>query len=121
MDRARDFWLFLRANGVDARLDLALERLWLEFKPKFLPALPKIIGIAIIFHVVLLGWIFFRSQTFDEAVQFLSGMTHAGAPIELTVTPFFVALIVIGLAMHGLPERALDWMAAPTKADGGNQ
>src|SRR6201996_4199933 len=24
MDRARDFWLFLRANGVDARLDLAL-------------------------------------------------------------------------------------------------
>ena len=90
---------------------LALERLWLELKPKFLPALPKIIGIAIIFHVVLLGWIFFRSQSFDEAIQFLSGMTHA-APIELTVTPFFVALIVVGLAMHGLPEKALDWVAA---------
>jgi D-alanyl-lipoteichoic acid acyltransferase DltB (MBOAT superfamily) len=91
---------------------LALERLWLQLKPKFLPELPKILGIVIIFHIVCLGWIFFRSQTFDEATAFLAGIGKADAgPVELTVTPLAVGLIVAGLATQGLPERALEAVA----------
>ena len=103
-------WTFVIWGGLHGGV-LAVERLWLTIKPKFLPALPKLLGIVITFHIVCLGWIFFRSQSFDEAIQFLSGLAR-WTPIELTVTPFFAALIVVGLAMHALPEHALDWMAA---------
>ena len=40
---------------------LAAERLWREFRPKDWPPLPAWLGILITFHIVLLGWIFFRA------------------------------------------------------------
>jgi D-alanyl-lipoteichoic acid acyltransferase DltB (MBOAT superfamily) len=46
---------------------LAIERLWREFKPAGAPSLPPILGILITFHIVTLGWIFFRSTSFADA------------------------------------------------------
>jgi len=90
---------------------LAVERIWRDVKPKLWPSLPKLIGVAITFHIVCLGWIFFRSQSFDAAIDFIAGLGRAG-PAVLTVTPLAVALIVGGLAIQGLPERALEGVAA---------
>ena len=90
---------------------LALERLWRELKPKVWPSLPALFGIVITFHIVCLGWIFFRSQTFDEALAFLGGLGRAQTE-ALTVTPLAVALIIGGLATQALPERALETAAA---------
>jgi alginate O-acetyltransferase complex protein AlgI len=90
---------------------LAVERIWREIKPKLWPSLPKLIGVVITFHIVCLGWIFFRSQTFDAAIAFLAGLGQAG-PAALTVTPLAVALIVGGLAIQGSPERSIETLGA---------
>ena len=76
-----------------------------------LPSLPQIVGVVITFHIVCLGWIFFRSQTFDGAIAFLQGFGR-DAPLALTATPLAVALIVFGLALHASPERLLEGVAA---------
>ena len=88
---------------------LAVERVWREIKPKLWPRLPALIGVVVTFHIVCLGWIFFRSQTFDGAIEFLRGF---GRPdmTALTVTPVGVALIVGGLALQALPPRMIETM-----------
>jgi D-alanyl-lipoteichoic acid acyltransferase DltB (MBOAT superfamily) len=90
---------------------LALERLWREIKPALWPSLPKVIGIVVTFHIVLLGWIFFRSQSFGDAIAFLGGLGRSQGAL-LTVTPMAVALILAGLATQALPERMLEHVAA---------
>jgi D-alanyl-lipoteichoic acid acyltransferase DltB (MBOAT superfamily) len=90
---------------------LALERLWGDLKPKLLPSLPKLVGIVVTFHIVVLGWIFFRSQTFSEAIAFLGGLGRSQGAL-LTVTPMAIALIILGLATQALPERMLERVAA---------
>jgi D-alanyl-lipoteichoic acid acyltransferase DltB (MBOAT superfamily) len=88
---------------------LAVERLWREFKPKGMPNLPPLFGILITFHIVTLGWIFFRSASFGDALAFLGGIGAGGASTMLT--PLIVALIVIGMALHALPPRAIQHVA----------
>src|SRR5690349_4005837 len=77
---------------------LAIERLWREFKPKGAPTLPPIAGIIITFHIVLLGWIFFRSASFSDAIAFLGGI-GAGGGGSTALTPLALALIGIGMAL----------------------
>jgi D-alanyl-lipoteichoic acid acyltransferase DltB (MBOAT superfamily) len=90
---------------------LAVERIWREIKPKAWPGVPALLGIVITFHIVCLGWIFFRSQTFDAAIAFLGGLGRPDVAM-LTVTPLAVALIVGGLALQALPSRAIENMGA---------
>ena len=89
---------------------LAIERLWREFKPKGAPTLPPIAGIIVTFHIVLLGWIFFRSASFSDAVAFLGGI-GAGGGASTALTPLALALIVVGMALHALPPRAIQDVA----------
>ncbi len=89
---------------------LAIERLWREFKPKGVPDLPPAAGIIITFHIVTLGWIFFRSTSFADALAFLGGI-GGGGTISL-LTPLTVALIVVGMALHALPPRAIQNVGA---------
>ncbi|NBB53226.1 MBOAT family protein [Rhizobium sp. CRIBSB] len=71
--------------------------------------LPTVVGVLITFHIVCLGWILFRAETWDLAVAMLQGLGRM-QPVEL-VTPLLLALITGGLAMHWLPPRAIEGMA----------
>jgi hypothetical protein len=55
---------------------------------------------------VTLGWIFFRSASFGDAIAYLGGIVtlQGGAT---PVTPLVVALILFGLAIHALPWEAM--------------
>lgn len=75
--------------------------------------IPGWLGVIITFHIVCLGWILFRSETFGMAMAMLEGLGRMG-PVTL-VTPFLLTLIVGGLAMHWLPPRAVEGMAERLK------
>ncbi len=71
--------------------------------------IPTWIGVIVTFHIVCLGWILFRSETFPMAMQVLVGLGRFEA--ATMVTPFILTLIVGGLAMHWLPPRAIEGFA----------
>ncbi|NJC41636.1 D-alanyl-lipoteichoic acid acyltransferase DltB (MBOAT superfamily) [Brevundimonas alba] len=72
-----------------------------------------VVGVLVTFHIVCLGWILFRAESFDLALQVLEGLGRAGPAVMLT--PLLLALIVGGLAMHWLPPRAIEGMAERLK------
>lgn len=71
--------------------------------------IPAWIGVIVTFHIVCLGWILFRAETFPLAMQVLGGLGRL-EPATM-VTPFLLTLIVGGLAMHWLPPRAVEGIA----------
>ena len=75
--------------------------------------LPTVIGVLITFHIVCLGWILFRAESWDLAVGMLEGLGRF-QPAQM-VTPLLLALIVGGLAMHWLPPRAIEGVAVRLK------
>jgi alginate O-acetyltransferase complex protein AlgI len=75
--------------------------------------IPGWLGVLITFHIVCLGWILFRAESFGMAMSLLQGLGRVG-PMLLT-TPFLLALIVGGLAMHWLPPRAIEGIAERLK------
>src|SRR5688572_1801445 len=89
---------------------LAIERLWREFRPKHWKPIPNILGIIITFHIVLLGWIFFRAQSFDSALAFIGGIFSAGGSAML-VTPMLLAMIVVGMSFHYAPPYTMQRVA----------
>ena len=98
-------WTFVIWGGLHGGV-LALERIWDRIRPEDWPRLPRWVGIFLTFHVVTLGWIFFRAESFTAAIAFLGGLfSGPAAPAELAVTPLAVALIVFGLAIHAAPPR----------------
>lgn len=71
--------------------------------------IPAWIGVIVTFHIVCLGWILFRAETFPMAMDMLAGLGRFdGATM---VTPFVLTLIIGGLAMHWLPPRAIEGFA----------
>ncbi|WP_339913652.1 MBOAT family protein [uncultured Brevundimonas sp.] len=73
-----------------------------------------VLGVLITFHIVCLGWILFRAENFDLAMQVLTGLGRWWQPAVM-VTPMLLTLIVGGLAMHWLPPRAIEGMAERLK------
>jgi len=74
---------------------------------------PTVVGVLVTFHIVCLGWILFRAESFELALQMLEGLTRIGPVVMLT--PLMLTLIVGGLAMHWLPPRAVEGMAERLK------
>ncbi|MDZ4111472.1 MAG: MBOAT family protein [Brevundimonas sp.] len=74
---------------------------------------PAVVGVLVTFHIVCLGWILFRAESFDLALQVLEGLGRIGPVVMLT--PLMLTLIVGGLAMHWLPPRAIEGMAERLK------
>ena len=74
---------------------------------------PTAIGVLLTFHIVCLGWILFRAESFDLAMQVLEGLGRIGPVVMLT--PLLLTLIAGGLAMHWLPPRAVEGMAERLK------
>ena len=89
---------------------LAIERLWREFRPKHWQPIPNWLGILITFHIVLLGWIFFRAQSFGDATAFIAGIFTAGGTAMLA-TPMLLAMIVVGMSFHYAPPYAMQRVA----------
>ncbi len=71
--------------------------------------LPTWLGVIVTFHIVCLGWILFRAETFPMAMEVLAGLGRFEA--ATMVTPFLLTLIVGGLLMHWLPPRAVEGIA----------
>jgi alginate O-acetyltransferase complex protein AlgI len=99
-------WTFVIWGALHGSV-LAVERAWTSIRPRWLPKAPAFIGVLVTFHVVCLGWIFFRAESLEAALGFLSGLTrwNQGA---MTAPPFALALIALGLGLHFLPKQALD-------------
>lgn len=76
--------------------------------------IPTVVGVLVTFHIVCLGWILFRAESFELAMQMLQGLGRIGPAVMLT--PLVLTLIVGGLAMHWLPPRAIEGMAGRLKA-----
>jgi len=93
---------------------LVAERLWREFKPKHWGTLPAWLGILITFHIVLLGWIFFRASSFDVALTFLGGIFGGGA--SLMLTPMLLGLILLGMLLHFMPRYTIQRAAMQVRA-----
>ncbi len=74
---------------------------------------PTVVGVLVTFHIVCLGWILFRAESFELAMQMLQGLGRIGPVVALT--PLLLTLIVGGLAMHWLPPRAIEGMAERLK------
>jgi len=93
---------------------LGAERLWREFRPARWPALPAWAGVAITFHIVLLGWIFFRSASFEDSLAFLGGLGGGGA--STLATPLLLALILVGMGFHFMPRLSVQRVAMRVRA-----
>jgi len=92
---------------------LVAERLWQQVRPGNWPRLPGWLGVVITFHIVALGWIFFRCTTFAGAVAYIGGIARLGhhATLPALATPWLLALIAIGMACHFGPRHAVQHMA----------
>ncbi|HEY5710734.1 MAG TPA: hypothetical protein VIT38_02465 [Allosphingosinicella sp.] len=84
---------------------LAGERLWREFRPKDWRALPQILGVLVTFHIVTLGWIFFRAASFPDALAYLGGFGGGGS--ALLTTPLMAGLVLIGMSFHFTPPHMI--------------
>jgi D-alanyl-lipoteichoic acid acyltransferase DltB (MBOAT superfamily) len=102
-------WTFLIWGGLHGGV-LAIERLWREYRPRGFPTLPAWAGILITFHIVTLGWIFFRSPTFADAIAYLHGLGASAVP-GMVATPLQLGLILFGLAIHATPPRLMQGIA----------
>jgi D-alanyl-lipoteichoic acid acyltransferase DltB (MBOAT superfamily) len=102
-------WTFLIWGGLHG-LVLSAERVWRDVRPGWMPSLPRPIGIFVTFHIVVLGWIFFRAETFVGAIAFIKGIAawHGAATM---ITPLGLALVLLGLSMHFGPPRLMQGMA----------
>jgi D-alanyl-lipoteichoic acid acyltransferase DltB (MBOAT superfamily) len=113
-------WTFVIWGGLHGGV-LALERIWDRVRPEGFPRLPRVLGVILTFHIVVLGWIFFRAESFAQAIAFLGGLLGGGmAGAELVVTPLAVALIVLGMSFHFAPgdlgqrlALKLRWLPVP--------
>jgi D-alanyl-lipoteichoic acid acyltransferase DltB (MBOAT superfamily) len=106
-------WNFVIWGGLHGTI-LAGERLWREFRPRDWRALPRILGVLITFHIVTLGWIFFRAASFPDALAYLAGFGGGGA--ALLTTPFLAALILLGMSFHFTPPHMIQKAAMRVRA-----
>jgi D-alanyl-lipoteichoic acid acyltransferase DltB (MBOAT superfamily) len=106
-------WNFVIWGAIHGTV-LVAERLWREYRPRAWRPLPDWVGIVVTFHIVLLGWIFFRAATFDDAIAFLSGLAGGGASAMLT--PMLLFLILLGMTFHFMPRYSIQHVAMRVRA-----
>jgi D-alanyl-lipoteichoic acid acyltransferase DltB (MBOAT superfamily) len=94
---------------------LVAERLWREFRPAQWRPLPAWLGILVTFHIVLVGWIFFRAAEFADALAFLGGM-FAGGGASALLTPMLLGLILLGMSLHFFPRHSIQHVAMRVRA-----
>ena len=105
-------WTFVAWGGIHGG-GLAIERLRRDRREaRGLPApldtaLMRVLRRLVTFHVVCLGWIFFRADSFGRASDVIYGLfTHWGRPAPLVTTSVLLA-IAVGIAGQYVPVRAI--------------
>jgi D-alanyl-lipoteichoic acid acyltransferase DltB (MBOAT superfamily) len=93
-------WTFVIWGGLHG-VALVVERVWATSPRTRQIVLPHWVRVVLTFHVVTLGWIFFRAASFGDALAYLGGIV-APATVAVTATPLIVVLIAFGLAIHAL-------------------
>jgi alginate O-acetyltransferase complex protein AlgI len=106
-------WKFVAWGGIHGA-GLVIERA--------LPSLPgrwadsriaKILATLLVFHFVCLAWVFFRADSYDTVLVYLTAMASL-TPGVSQASAFTVGLIGLGLAMQfvpaGLPHRLATWL-----------
>ncbi len=89
---------------------LALERWQQGRRPEGAPAINPWIGRLITFHVVCLGWVFFRADSFETAWAILGQLVDFGpAPL---VTPTILLLVAGGIGVQYIPQGTRLWIRA---------
>jgi alginate O-acetyltransferase complex protein AlgI len=96
-------WTFVIWGGLHGGV-LALERIWDRIRPWPWLRMPRLLGLLITFHIVLVGWVFFRAETFGQAISFLGGIGTSHA-VSSVATPLALVLILIGMAIHFTPPQ----------------
>jgi D-alanyl-lipoteichoic acid acyltransferase DltB (MBOAT superfamily) len=99
-------WTFVIWGGIHGMV-LAVERALSRARWTAGIALPRWAGVLITFHVVTLGWIFFRAASFADALAYLHGIAATAPGGATTVTPLVLLLIVFGIAIHAFPGDAM--------------
>jgi alginate O-acetyltransferase complex protein AlgI len=94
---------------------LVAERLWREYRPAGWRPLPEWAGILITFHIVLLGWIFFRAAEFADATAFIGGI-FSGSGASALLTPMLLFLILLGMSLHFFPRFSIQRVAMRVRA-----
>ena len=97
-------WTFV-AWGALHGVVLCIERI---FKGARKSLFPSLIGVVVTFHIVCLGWILFRADSFSTALAYVKGLTTNWGAAPTQATPFLVGMIGFGLLMHFLPPRAVE-------------
>jgi D-alanyl-lipoteichoic acid acyltransferase DltB (MBOAT superfamily) len=79
--------------------------------PVLPPELTAVLQWLLTFHVVCLGWIFFRSDSLGTAFDVITGIATGSGPAPLVTT---LALVVIGLALASqfVPPTAVEGVQA---------
>lgn len=103
-------WTFVIWGGLHGAA-LCIERVWARAPLTKAWVLPRWAKIVLTFHVVTLGWIFFRAASFGDAIAYLGGIFSPAPGAETSVTPLVLALIVFGLAIHALRWDGMARMA----------
>ena len=94
------------------------ERLWRDRQPRWWRPLPAWAGIILTFHIVLFGWIFFRTASLAEAGAYFAGLAAFDFRNTL-VTPLSLGLVALGIGINFMPahwvsllaERSRHWPA----------
>ena len=94
-------WTFVIWGGLHGGV-LALERIWEKVRPRWMPRLPRVLAVLITFHIVVVGWIFFRAESFDAAIGYFRGIGTIGVTSNV-LTPLACVLILFGMAIHFVP------------------
>jgi alginate O-acetyltransferase complex protein AlgI len=95
-------WKFVAWGGMHG-VGLVAERALLGTIPRAPRSrLLRMLATFAVFHFVCLAWVFFRADSFDAVMIYLTAACHY-SPGVAQVTPFTVSLIALGFAMQFLP------------------
>ncbi|HXG76391.1 MAG TPA: MBOAT family O-acyltransferase [Gaiellaceae bacterium] len=100
-------WTFVAWGGIHG-IALVGERWWRE-RPGRRARAPRALGLAwrrlLTFHVVCLGWVFFRADSFSDARDVLARLATAWGEPSSLVTGGVLAAIALGIGSQYLPQR----------------
>jgi alginate O-acetyltransferase complex protein AlgI len=93
------FWGALHGGGL--AVERAAEPL-IGRTPKSLAG--RVLSTLVVSHIVCLGWVFFRAESFDTAWLYLGGLASGWGDGFIQTTPFTLALILIGGIVQFIPS-----------------
>lgn len=91
---------------------LRLQYVRLEPQNRWMRRILKISGVVFTFHLVCIGWVFFRSENLTDALKMLNQIMQG---INLSLLPQFIGaykpvvlLVGMGYALHFVPKKYED-------------